>query len=181
MDHQAVAQLFGNYGEFVGGVAVLFTIVYLAIQVRHGTAQLSANTAEMKTAALSESYSRYQNWTEVFFSDPSFMDSWVQGLSDPTEMAPSEQLKFRVALSNHVWLLNSIRQASLAAEEVVTWEATLKGVAPLVSTPGFRTWWVEAKHHFPADLVAEVEKLDFNSLPGFDYSGRVPDLLMKTG
>lgn len=180
MDHQSFSQLLGNYGEFVGGVAVLFTIVYLAIQVRHGTEQLSANTAEIKTAALSESYSRYQNWTEVFFSEPSFIDSWVQGLSDPTELTPSEQMKFRVALSNHVWLLNSIRQASLAADEVITWKATLKGAAPLVSTPGFSIWWVEAKHHFPADFVAEVGNLDFDSLPGFDYSGRVPDPLMKT-
>ena len=34
MDHQAFAQLLGNYGEFVGAIAVVTTLAYLAIQVR---------------------------------------------------------------------------------------------------------------------------------------------------
>jgi hypothetical protein len=34
MDHQAFAQLLGNYGEFVGAFAVVATLVYLAIQIK---------------------------------------------------------------------------------------------------------------------------------------------------
>lgn len=34
MDHQAFAQLLGNYGEFVGSLAILVTLVYLSMQVR---------------------------------------------------------------------------------------------------------------------------------------------------
>jgi hypothetical protein len=33
MDHQAFAQLLGNYGEFVGAIAVVITLAYLARQV----------------------------------------------------------------------------------------------------------------------------------------------------
>ena len=29
MDHQAIAQLLGNYGEFVGAIAVVITLIYL--------------------------------------------------------------------------------------------------------------------------------------------------------
>jgi hypothetical protein len=35
MDHQTFAQLLGNYGEFLGSIAVLVTLAYLAIQVRN--------------------------------------------------------------------------------------------------------------------------------------------------
>ena len=35
MDHQGFAQLLGNYGEFLGSIAVLITLVYLATQVRN--------------------------------------------------------------------------------------------------------------------------------------------------
>ncbi|MEZ5559164.1 MAG: hypothetical protein R3E86_11585 [Pseudomonadales bacterium] len=35
MDHQAFAQLLGNYGEFVGAIAVVATLLYLAAQVRN--------------------------------------------------------------------------------------------------------------------------------------------------
>jgi len=34
MDHQAFAALLGNYGEFVGAIAVVATLAYLALQVR---------------------------------------------------------------------------------------------------------------------------------------------------
>jgi len=35
MDHLTFAQLLGNYGEFVGSIAVLVTLAYLATQVRN--------------------------------------------------------------------------------------------------------------------------------------------------
>jgi hypothetical protein len=34
MDHQAIAQMLGNYGEFIGAIAVVATLAYLAVQVR---------------------------------------------------------------------------------------------------------------------------------------------------
>jgi CRP-like cAMP-binding protein len=37
MDHQAFAQLLGNYGEFVGAIAVVATLGYLAVQIRQNT------------------------------------------------------------------------------------------------------------------------------------------------
>jgi hypothetical protein len=37
MDHQEFAQLLGNYGEFVGAIAVVITLAYLAIQIRQNT------------------------------------------------------------------------------------------------------------------------------------------------
>ena len=42
MDHQAFAQLLGNYGEFVGAIAVVVTLVYLAVQIRASTLQARA-------------------------------------------------------------------------------------------------------------------------------------------
>jgi len=44
MDHQAFAQLLGNYGEFVGAVAVVITLGYLALQIRHNTTALKSST-----------------------------------------------------------------------------------------------------------------------------------------
>lgn len=41
MDHQAVAQLLGNYGEFIGSIAVLVTLVYLSVQVRQAKHEVS--------------------------------------------------------------------------------------------------------------------------------------------
>lgn len=43
MDHQAFAQMLGNYGEFLGSIAVLGTLIYLAVQIRHSKELLEKN------------------------------------------------------------------------------------------------------------------------------------------
>ena len=40
-------QMLGNLGEFVGAIAVVATLVYLAIQVRHSKEAMEANTRSM--------------------------------------------------------------------------------------------------------------------------------------
>ena len=37
MEHQAFAQMLGNYGEFIGAIGVVVTLGYLAIQIRQNT------------------------------------------------------------------------------------------------------------------------------------------------
>ena len=44
MDLQSIAQLLGNIGEFVGAIAVVVTLAYLAVQVRHSKEATEANT-----------------------------------------------------------------------------------------------------------------------------------------
>lgn len=55
MDHQAIAQLLGNYGEFVGAAAVVATLAYLAVQVRQSgkatVADIYQNRATTRSAA----------------------------------------------------------------------------------------------------------------------------------
>ena len=54
MDHQAFAQLVGNYGEFLGAIGVIVTLGYLAVQIRQNTKSLDEN----RKVALVDSYVR---------------------------------------------------------------------------------------------------------------------------
>ena len=44
MDHLTFAQLLGNYGEFIGAIAVVVTLGYLVVQVRQNTSASKAST-----------------------------------------------------------------------------------------------------------------------------------------
>jgi len=52
MDHQAFAQMLGNYGEFVGAIGVIATLVYLAAQIRQNTRAMEAG----QRMALADNY-----------------------------------------------------------------------------------------------------------------------------
>ena len=52
-------QMLGSLGEFVGAIAVVATLVYLAIQVRHSKEAMEANTRsvdESRNLALAQTY-----------------------------------------------------------------------------------------------------------------------------
>ena len=49
MDHQELAQLLGNYGEFVGAITVVATLIFVGIQVRQSRIAMSENNRLSKT------------------------------------------------------------------------------------------------------------------------------------
>ncbi len=54
-----IIQMLGNLGEFVGAIAVVATLVYLAIQVRHSKEAMEANTKSLdegRKLALAQTY-----------------------------------------------------------------------------------------------------------------------------
>jgi hypothetical protein len=42
------SQLLGNYGEFVGAIAIVGTLVYLAVQVRQNTRMMRASIRQAR-------------------------------------------------------------------------------------------------------------------------------------
>jgi len=80
MDHQAFAQLLGNYGEFVGAIAVVVTLVYLSIQVKHSKDATEFNSTLVEQSNLL-ALSQNQN------ARVNLIESQVRDLADSSELA----------------------------------------------------------------------------------------------
>ena len=68
MDHQAYAQLLGNYGEFVGAIAVVATLLFLGVQIRQNTKQmrrLELNAAHEQFAHSRMAIATDRDWAEL--------------------------------------------------------------------------------------------------------------------
>jgi len=87
MDHQAVAQLLGNYGEFVGAIAVVATLAYLATQVRHNTIAQIANSQH----AVSESL---RSMNLLLTQDRELLQVLNRGANDLAALEEEEVLVF---------------------------------------------------------------------------------------
>ncbi len=96
-------QMLGSLGEFVGAIAVVATLVYLAIQVRHSKEAMEGNTKSMdesRKLAMAQEYQARATITEQSFqllADstylPSVMLKYQEGGGDA--LTPEEQ--FRVS------------------------------------------------------------------------------------
>lgn len=97
MDHQAFAQLLGNYGEFLGAIAVFATLVYLAIQIRQNTAAQRAAT-ELATADVAyktaDGYSRFYQ----MLADEGLADIWAKAQRDE-ELSATDEVRLRAMVS----------------------------------------------------------------------------------
>ena len=81
MDHQAFAQLLGNYGEFVGAITVVATLVFVGVQVRQSRLAMSENNRLSKLASLDESRRGFSAWRCMLATDPEMSSLWRAGLA----------------------------------------------------------------------------------------------------
>jgi hypothetical protein len=75
MDHQAFAQLLGNYGEFVGAIAVVATLFYLARQVHHSKESVDANTQALEESRKIQMAATYQDRVQNMSANARMMSS----------------------------------------------------------------------------------------------------------
>lgn len=106
MDHQAFAQLLGNYGEFVGAIAVVATLVFVGIEVRQSRLVMSENNELSKLASLDESRRGFSAWRSMLASDPVMSSLWRAGLAGE-ELDDDQKFRFALLLVEQQFLLLS--------------------------------------------------------------------------
>lgn len=150
----------GNLGDFVGGIAVVVTLVYLVIQVRQNTAAIEASSRQQVV----ESYRQANR----FWLEPGAARAWVRGLHrDPgmdfdalnlfTTMFNDQALFFQGAYALH----------ETGQLEDETYQRYLAWFSANVATPGGRAWWEEiGRPIFTPRMVKAVDaRLRVGGLP----------------
>ncbi|MGR8948528.1 MAG: hypothetical protein ACU84Q_10800 [Gammaproteobacteria bacterium] len=125
----------GNIGDFIGGIAVVVTLLYLANQVRQNT-----------KSTQSASYQAIVSSMSVFSREMAFEENrsalFVNGLLHPNELSESEQTRFALLMTSYFRSLENIHfqyQSKAIPDDV--WEGWAYRIATSVQTPGCRKWW----------------------------------------
>ena len=90
MDHQAFAQMLGNYGEFAGAIAVVMTLGFLTLQIRQST-QANQSTFQLQVQ------SEFNRLSTALMNDESMCQllELCRQPNLPTELSPSEHNRLR--------------------------------------------------------------------------------------
>ena len=87
MDHATLAQLLGNYGEFIGALAVVGTLVYLAAQIREARRAIIAQSYQYRTDAVSD--------LQIQIAQSELILQSLQRLSSVDSASELSELEFR--------------------------------------------------------------------------------------
>jgi hypothetical protein len=145
--------------EFVSGIVLVISLVYLAFQVRQNTQSLR-----------SENYARVLDRMSTVQSqlsmDPDLHHVFMVGAQDPARLSRTERARFSWALYELFgageFMFHQSRDKALPPVVWTRWEAT---IGWWLSHPGMRAWWA-AK---PAPLSADFEAFANGIMRGGPY------------
>ena len=108
------ASLLGNFGEFIGAIAVVVTLLYLAAQVRLGKEATEANTRqleEIRRLNLVENYMRRSERVEGGYRDSALSDEIsrlsFKATTNPDSLDDFELHRMREWMHAHMHRLDS--------------------------------------------------------------------------
>ena len=168
------AQLLGNFGEFVGAIAVVATLVYLAVQVGHSKEALNENTRALdETRKLTKADAIRQQtriWDELNFricTNRESASTFIRGNRNLGDLDEVDQLIYGSQVSaflNNHFAAHQMHEAGFLDQEVVGLYDQVIGDM-LREHPGMRTWWDAVRVNF-----ANSEHI--NALMEGDSAGR---------
>jgi hypothetical protein len=148
MPFQEVMAILGNLGEFIGAIAVVATLFYLAVQVRHGKEATEANTRSLEESRKIALVRTYQaRAAESAASLRMFVDSDVARLtvkhiqSGVDSLTPEERYKVKQFQMNNVERIDASYfafQQGLLPEYEADFVETIKQLGPLWRSLGLR-------------------------------------------
>ena len=151
----------GNLGDFIGGIAVVATLIYLAIQVRQNTAQLHRSAELSRVEARDSTFEAFSSFREQVISSPDVAALYYKGATDPGSLDPVERLRFNMLAEELFYILNSsfTRHNALTeiGSEAGSIEARELGVEIIIGSPGIARWWSRQKERFDPDFVQFID------------------------
>lgn len=142
MDLMETTQLLGNIGEFVGAIAVVVTLAYLAVQVRHSRAATEANTKHLQSAALRDMTARMESRALLIASNSEFAGRLFRFRVDSESLTDLDRFQLGWYLAS--WITDfeeAYRQYSLGTIPEAALNSRTANMAELLQSPGAREVW----------------------------------------
>src|SRR5579859_2463971 len=139
-------------GSFVSGVAVLTSLIYLALQVRQTE----------RNQQISIRHSRASRTVElhVALADPAVADAWLRGSGNPQEITQTELSQFTHLCRAHFFHFeDSFYQREEGLLNDAAFETVVAGARLLARSPGFRAAWRMARLNFGGRFLDFMDKV----------------------
>jgi len=156
MDHQAFAQLLGSYGEFVGAIAVVVTLIYLSIQVR-GTAEQVQESRNLTQVQMQQSnMDNFNVWRKLAVEGKN-ASIWFRGINDLDALDEDEKYKFFFMAAAFDWACWFLFQQQTDKGEMVDVNEHL--YRDQFRHPGYRKWMTAMRPHHSDEYGEFLDKV----------------------
>ena len=142
-----------NIGEFIGGIAVIASIIYLAIQIRQNTKLVKSSTLATNT----------QNWSSMLVNLASLdkSDAYMNGMLGKEDISPAQFLQFiqiaRAMLVSFETQYHQYLEGALDKQIYLGYERACRD--QILAFPGFQMVWKITRDGFSPQFAELVDRL----------------------
>lgn len=155
-------QDWGAIGELVGGVAVIATLVYLAMQIRQ-------YRQGMNSATFHSTMQGFNQLNAMLGADPSLAEVLERGGREPGSLDPKEQYQFVWLQRSYVNIFENLYQQFLrGACPESYWVRYARELKQTLDTPGGRIF--RARNTTYNDLYAYLDAMPDNEAPTYGWT-----------
>jgi hypothetical protein len=143
----------GVIANIVGAIAIVITLVYLAIQIKD-------NARSSRSAAVTDATTAMQAFYQELGSNPETCKLFLTAVTNPDELSQQEQ--FQYVMLMHSCFLGFQRSFILAREgtlDVALRDSIGTAIHAINRSPGMHLYWRQRKAYFQPEFVEWVEGL----------------------
>jgi len=133
------------WGEFLGGIAVVVSLIYLASQIWRNSRQMRAATASASSQIVLQQ-------SALISGDPDLARIYWDGLADRDSLSEADQRRFDPLLmgvtETNRQLLRFARDGLISSEVWQDQEASMRWMA---QQPGVQQWWALWRSSYRGD------------------------------
>ena len=141
----------GAIGEIAGALGVIFSLIYLATQIRN-------QNRESRLSAINSMTSQWNAFMSDMATHGDLADIWARGLSDFSCLAPGESVQLSTHFNRIFRIYESMyRQHQAGSLDEGLWGGITHSLEDFTKSPGVRTWWKMRKHWYASDFARYVQ------------------------
>lgn len=145
-------QDWGAVGELVGGVAVLITLIYLALQLRR-----TARVAHRQI--YSEGAEVMSNFSLKLAQNPELHSMYRRALREPDKLNSEQLLQGRAVIESYFSLMEGYYLHNVEYGEKLAQDRWSRVLRRVLSMPGGSAYWAENEWKFHAEFVRYIDAL----------------------
>ncbi len=143
----------GAIGEILGAMAVVFSVLYLALQIRENTKQTKFQFDAVQQEQIGTAFEAFSRFNTILLSDPSYVSIWHKAqdsydtLEDSERQIAGKLFQEYMACFNLMYMINTDEVSQLLnIEDLTDWMEEL--LSDLLVKQGFRSWWDENRFRY---------------------------------
>jgi len=134
-------QDWGALGDMIGGIAVVASLIYLAIQIRQNTQQIAHSIETSRLSAFERNIESANRVRELLIRDSDLARLFLRGSEEYDDLDSSEKFRFGLVMSNIMTAFQGayLRHISVGGDPL-QFQGTARLIDSILGNAGARVW-----------------------------------------